>query len=334
MFHGPSFQPLQLPILQQLHITNDLIVKRLKIKLTPFHTLDKLIKHFSDLTPIVEESVRYEEDVIRREAKAISEYFATDPISLPSRRATLMGHARPPLERFGTREIKSNQDIFRTLLDQFTALHRYRTSQGAKTYKSLFNELSTDNGPWQTDTALDVTHRKLSGCVLGRSCRFRMRRNWAYTDHAEASRARDSGVVEDTPDVTQRKLAALKMTAFKGDFALVAAMQSPRDQVGFVAGSVLLKCDARLVTMGTVDSGTLSLTADSLFFDSARKYHNLPLTTFKKVLFRRYLLVDSALEIFTTLRTVYFIDFSGDDRSLFIGQESPIYQEYRTHQID
>jgi hypothetical protein len=123
-------------------------------------------------------------------------------------------------------------------------------------------------------------------------------------DREDASRARDLSTIESSAEDSRKKLAELKMIASKGDFTLVAAVQMSCDQRVFISKHVLLKCDARSVTIRSVDR-------DSAVFESLRKDISLPLRTFKRVFVRCYPLIDLALESFTTLRTVFFFDFGG-----------------------
>jgi hypothetical protein len=67
-----------------------------------------------------------------------------------------------------------------------------------------------------------------------------------------------------------------------------------------------------------VINGTLSLTHQEVRFDSSERDLKIRLDAIRAIFFRRHLLVDSAIEIFTTYAKAYFINFDGHDRSDFL----------------
>jgi hypothetical protein len=217
----------------------------------------------------------------------------------------------------------SDQEIVRTSLEQFATRARHRDTSAAKDYKRIFENLSTYNGPWQSRESTTAEYRKLSQLIVGHFCRFQMKRNTRFSDHAEAALARDTGKFETTAEDDQRELVKLRMTQFKGDFALVAAHSAKHEKV-FISDIVVLKCDARYVTVEAVFSGTLSLTATDIYYECPEKFLTMPLSFIKKIYLRRYLLVDSALEIFTTQKKSFFFDFNENQRQLFLSELSHI----------
>lgn len=81
---------------------------------------------------------------------------------------------------------------------------------------------------------------------------------------------------------------------------------------------VLLKCDASYVTIEAADSGTLSLRATGIHYECPAKVLRMRVSVIMNIYFQQYLWVDSALEIFTTQKKSFFLNFSKDPRKLFL----------------
>lgn len=109
------------------------------------------------------------------------------------------------------------------------------------------------------------------------------------------------------------------MQEFKGDFApLNLAEEDVKGQKTVTLTDVVLRCDAQLVTPQKVYNGTLFLTKIDIIFSSPEKVVKIKLSWVSKVYFRRYPLLDSAIEVFTTKCKAYFITFNENDRQMLL----------------
>jgi hypothetical protein len=298
--------------------------QKFKLKLPHIEDSRILDTKLEALSPVVELAVSYEDQFLRDEGDEISEFYDGGIAALVERTSRFANQISS-LNSVDARKARemSDQDLVRTSLEAFATRARHASTSAAKEYKRIFENLSTYNGPWQSLEDNSVQHRKLSQSIVGHFCRFQMKRNARYSDHKDASAARDTGKFQTTAEDDQKELIKLRMTQFRGDFALVAARNAKREK-SFISDFVVLKCDARWVTVEAVYSGTLSLTAKSIYYESPEKFLSLSLACVRSIFLRRYLLIDSALEIFTTRKKSFFFDFSEDQRKLFLSELSPL----------
>jgi hypothetical protein len=206
-------------------------------------------------------------------------------------------------------------------IEQFTTAKREMNMTAVRRYRTLFQSLSSDNGPWSTPELVPKRHFKLDNLVFKRFVRYRMKPNIEFKDHRAASLARDLGSFDNAREIYQKELSRIKMQEFKGDFALLNLAEDDGKDLEIVnLTDVRMKCDAQLITPQKVHSGHISLTKKDIFFDSKQRVIRIPLSWVSKIYFRRYLLVDSAIEIFTTKCKAYFINFDHDNRQTFLAQ--------------
>jgi hypothetical protein len=210
-------------------------------------------------------------------------------------------------------------------IEQFAAARRQSHLKAVTRYRSLFQILSCDNGPWSTLELVPKRHYKLQNVIFKRFVRLRMKPNLEFKDHRGASLARDLGSFDNARSVYETELSKMKMQEFKGDFALLNLCdEDVKDQKTVSLTDVVLRCEAQLVTPPKVFNGTLYVTKTDVSFDSSEKVVRILLSWISKVYFRRYLLVDSGIEIFTTKRKAYFINFNKDDRQTFFAKLSQL----------
>ncbi|KAK8898620.1 hypothetical protein M9Y10_000912 [Tritrichomonas musculus] len=210
--------------------------------------------------------------------------------------------------------------LLRNNLEQFALLRLNENITSMKTYKKLFRVLSSRNGPWQTPEVEVVTHRKMSENYFG-WCHFFLKPNYKYTDHKDASLLRDIGSKEDATEAYNQQFAKERTNEFKGDLALAAVEKSQlsNTSINLSNDAALLKLDACNITISSVNSGKLSVTQSFIIFDSPHRFIQIQLETITKIFLRRYLHVNSSIEIFTTLKKSYFFDFvSSEQRSIFL----------------
>ncbi|OHS92942.1 hypothetical protein TRFO_12118 [Tritrichomonas foetus] len=215
----------------------------------------------------------------------------------------------------------SKEVFLRNNLEQFALMRKNESTRSMKKYKKLFRNLSSENGPWQTPEIEVNAHRRLDPRCYN-FCRFFMKPNFKFSDHKDASLLRDMKNYNEAQDAYQKEFAKMKLLEFKGDLALVAADKQNLRGANTITDSVLLKCDARFVTMKVVYSGKIAVTQSAIFFDCAEKFVQIQLESITKVFLRRYLLLDSALEIFTASKKSYFFDFAAEQRNLLLDELS------------
>jgi hypothetical protein len=204
-------------------------------------------------------------------------------------------------------------------VEQFGTEKREIRLRATKKYRALFQSLSNDNGPWSTPELVQPRHVKLQNAVFKRFVRLKMKPNLGFQDHRAASLTRDLGSSDDAQVVYQKELSRRKLQEFKGDFALlILSDEAIKDNQALTMTDLRLKCDAQLISPAKVLNGLLSLTKKEIFFDSEDRVLRIPLSNVRRVYFRRYLLIDSAIEIFTTTCRAYFINFVRDERQAFL----------------
>jgi hypothetical protein len=184
-------------------------------------------------------------------------------------------------------------------LEQFIIEQRSISLKAVKKYRTLFQSLSVDNGPWSTPEYVSQVHFKMDNSVFKRFVRLRTKLNLEFDDHREASLFRDVGRMEDATEIYQNELRKMKLHEFQGDFALLQFTEEDvRDEISSSDQHCRLTCNAQLITPSQVFSGTLSLFPTELFFSAPDRVLRIPLSIISKLYFRRYVLVDSAIEIF------------------------------------
>ena len=202
-------------------------------------------------------------------------------------------------------------------LEQFALLRKNDSIVSMKKYIKKFRELSSNDGPWQSYETQPKRFRKL-GKRIFHGCRFFMKTNYKYTDHKDASILRDVGNANEARELIEKQYAKSKMLNFQGDAAIFAADKQNLRSSNTLNDNIILKCDSRNVTMKDVKTGKLSITKTYIAFDSSDSFIQINLESITKIFLRRYLLQDSAIEIFVVDKKSFFFDFPGDQRKLVL----------------
>ena len=208
----------------------------------------------------------------------------------------------------------SNIEDREIAFEQFSTRRREAILQAKKQYRKLFQSFSLEGGPWSTPEISDQIHWQLDNAIFSNFVRNRMKINRKYTDHKEASLARDLGSYEDAKALFQAELSKLKLEEFKGDFALMNFGEEEKSALSenetISQDNVKLKCDVKLNTPKKLYSGTLLLTDRAIFINTTQDVVRIPLSKMTYLFLRRYLLIDTAIEIYTSTMRSFFINFA------------------------
>lgn len=202
---------------------------------------------------------------------------------------------------------------------EFASGLRNAYSQAAKQYRNVWRALSSERGPYFSPR---THHYKLDSVIQTYNMRCRLTENYSFNDHKDASLLRDLGNLDDAQKQYQAHLKQLVMTEFAGDQSVVqmggdeieAENQMGRED------DVKLKASAKLVTMKRVYAGNFFMTKLFLIFESESKYLRIPLQSITHVFMRKYLLMNTSLEIFTDKKASHFLDFVGGQRDQVLKQ--------------
>ena len=288
----------------------DILTKEFKIKVpessSSFHQNVDFLSSFSDKSKLLKSKNVEKFDKIK----------STFRNSLVLAANEALGNVEQKLFRRLQKGEMSDEIALRTTLEQFALSRTQQELMAMKAYKKIFKTLSTENGPWQTVEVENESHRKLMNRT-NRFCRFFMKPNTEFDDHKAASIARDIGNVQNAQEIYQKEFAKLKMTPFKGDLALIAADRQTllkdfksKDQT-YSPDKVILTLDCACVAMMENYTGSLSMIKSSpnmIVFDSPKKYIRLSLNFITKVFLRHYLLLDTAVEIFTKSKKCFIVN--------------------------
>lgn len=225
-------------------------------------------------------------------------------------------------------KVTENSDI----LDNRAASEKYRQSfefskaKGMKRYRQLFATLSDINQPWFSSTRMVEHHYKLRNATYFMSKHSRMKRNLDFDDHMDASDARDTGALEESKERYKEIMRDRKMTEFTGDAALSKValevneleLKDEKFEEENINDSASFIVDATIITQKESVKGKLLLFKHTLRFQSDNKNVSIKMDSIRKILFRRILHLDTALEIFTNKFKSYFFDFKEGNRAIFL----------------
>lgn len=219
-----------------------------------------------------------------------------------------------------TKKQKVNASIM-----QFASELRNEMNIGAKIYKTLIRTLSQQGGPWNSPDSKHDIHFKLDDTMQKNFRRGKMIENTLYTDHKHASFLRDTGNITNAQMLYTDHLKQLRMATFAGEEDIVFGEEVSDEKIQQDSAknedstqNILIKIDARLVTMKKVHSGSATLTPEYLIFESSNKFIRIETKTIESVFLRHYLLLDTSVEIYTTAMRAIFLDFPGGKRKSFL----------------
>ncbi|EAY21644.1 Beige/BEACH domain containing protein [Trichomonas vaginalis G3] len=225
-----------------------------------------------------------------------------------------------------TKLAQMNQQIHYQLLE-FALSYRNRHVQSGKAYRQLWRFISGENGPWSPPNSKQTVHYKIDPRIGPMYTRPRMRQNYSFTDHKDASIMRDVGKFEDAEKQYKEHLKDLAKSEFDGDKSVITMDAEVNEEAAAIEAqssiqdNVILKMRGNLVTNKCVYKGTIIMSVTNLTFEGSPdkpKYFKIPLTTITSVFLRKYLLMDTAIEVFTDDGRARFLDFLQTQRSDFL----------------
>jgi len=219
---------------------------------------------------------------------------------------------------------KKRQQIQGQLI-QFVATMRNKHSNSLKSYRLLFNELCSEKGPWSPPEMIYNYHWKLDTIYQESLRRGRMKINKKFKDHKDASLLRDVGNVQNVQALYQDHLKKNRISSFGSDSSFVFSVLDDEEPINDINQNdenlgVIMKIEAKLVTISRVYSGSLLITRDSIIFDSIEqsKYVKIENSKITHIFFRRYLLLDTSIEIFSKSKKSVFFDLVEGQRMPFV----------------
>ena len=228
-------------------------------------------------------------------------------------------------------EFSHRNDQLHYRLLEFSSYIRNNYINSMKQYRSIWRLLSSEGGPWHQPESKMEHHFKLDYSIHKFYTRGRLRENFLFNDHKDASLLRDEGKHDEAIAKYNEHLKKLRISAFEGNESIIQMgaiiPENDTDGTNNIESQlgnddeVVLNAFAKLVTMKRLYSGTLMLTKQFLIFEGEGKYKRISFSSIKSVYLRRYILLDTSLEIYTYNFRSFFFDFSStQQRNLVISQ--------------
>jgi hypothetical protein len=314
-FAGNRLPALYATIFECIHPCEDVVSAELKQKIVLPETFEELQKSFDFRLGINPESplLALTWSVVERATKTEAN-FGRDFEDSRKAEASQLGHVAEIARQSSTIQ-------YDLAIDQFATVKREARLNATKAYLTLFQSLSSDNGSWSSPEVVVKPHFKLQNQIFMRFIRLRMKSNISFQDHRDASLTRDLGLIDNTRAIYQKELSKTKVQEFRGDFAFVnLSDEDLKSDQELNITDVRLKCDAQIIAPNGIRNALLSLTKEKIFVDDETRVIRIRLSDISKVYFRRYLLVDSALEIFMKTCKAGFLNFNKDQRQTFLAK--------------
>ena len=361
----PRGHPSHFYMFEQSNIYQQVIMSKLKTRITTGKTIDEfdyqfsvtqnnyaylILEKYSEIETLVEkyaikmiDEIKREYSIQNKQAGMLPEIFRQSTFD-PSKTLSHLS--------------KRNEQVKLQLYQYASAVKNKRT-QSMKVYRSLWRSLSSEGGPWYSISPSSpnsvpsqphdqITHWKLDlnfNTVLMKRGRFVV--NYSFNDHKDASLLRDAGEIDDAQKIYENHLKKIRLSQFAGEPSFITVDDSndilgednkEYDKYAYDistksdSDNIILKADANRITMKKVYKGTVVLSKASMSFhciDSNKKSVVLPLSIITHLFTRRYLLMDTAFEIFTTAKRAYMFNFvTNDDRQKVILEIKKISSMY------
>lgn len=291
-------------------------------EITQMLTIDRHIYIHS----LIEKSIAIENEMVWYTDK-LSKATQRSLVSLANQNEKFSSHfANLNVFDSRTKLAQMNQQIHYQLFE-FAAQYRNRHLQAGKEYRVIWRYFSGENGPWSPPNSKQVFHYKVDPRMSLSYTRPRMRVNYSFTDHKDASIMRDVGKFEDAEKQYKEHLKNLAKSEFDGDSSVISMDADVSEESAAIEAqsthqdNVILKMRGNLVTNKCVYTGVIIMSVTNLTFEGSPdkpKYFKIPLSTITNVFLRKYLLVDTAIEVFTSDGRARFLDFMGNQRSDFL----------------
>uniref|UniRef100_A0A8C4KJK8 Neurobeachin-like protein 2 n=1 Tax=Dromaius novaehollandiae TaxID=8790 RepID=A0A8C4KJK8_DRONO len=218
-----------------------------------------------------------------------------------------------------SRKARQENLRYNNMLKQLNSQHTTTLRQ----WKAAQLYLLSERGPWKQHPV----HWKLSNVENYSRMRLKLVQNYNFNSHQDASDLRDNlGKVPSSESLLLEVVKQVKVSDLEDD-----VLELPEEDTAVAETCFLLSEDCELITVIDVIPGRLEITTQHIyFFDGSIekeegvgfdfKWH---LSQIREIHLRRYNLRRSALEIFLTDQTNYFLNFN---KEVWISQISLIYQ--------
>uniref|UniRef100_A0A8C4KFS9 Neurobeachin-like protein 2 n=1 Tax=Dromaius novaehollandiae TaxID=8790 RepID=A0A8C4KFS9_DRONO len=221
-----------------------------------------------------------------------------------------------------SRKARQENLRYNNMLKQLNSQHTTTLRQ----WKAAQLYLLSERGPWKQHPV----HWKLSNVENYSRMRLKLVQNYNFNSHQDASDLRDNlGKVPSSESLLLEVVKQVKVSDLEDDVLELPEEDTAEEQSQ--KEKLVLSEDCELITVIDVIPGRLEITTQHIyFFDGSIekeegvgfdfKWH---LSQIREIHLRRYNLRRSALEIFLTDQTNYFLNFN---KEVWISQISLIYQ--------
>lgn len=216
---------------------------------------------------------------------------------------------------------KNNLAKLHMNLWQFSVNTKNNWYTASKMYSKIVQAMTIENGPWRSPEINPEEHFKLSNNIVAGNRRGILVGLSKFNDHKDASKARDHN--KDKENDANELLKERARSEFRFTDVFNVGTENEEEAVSSFKSEyedILLQIPAKLVTMKKVHSGRLFVTINSILYEAsdAAKSIKIPISKIKSIFFRSYLLLDTAIEIFTEDFRAVFLDFSEGHRKMVI----------------
>lgn len=173
---------------------------------------------------------------------------------------------------------------------------------GRRDYKRLWHLITSNGSIFDPE---QESHYKVSSQVFD-FCKNRLVKNHNFDDHKLASYIRDNC---DYLDKEKQNINMKKESSFEKLLFNEKNETTSIENIQFTHTYFTLRVNAKLITIKAVISGVFCITTKEIMFESFEKSFKIFGSDIKEVLHRKYLMEDTALEIFTYHSYSFFLNF-------------------------
>lgn len=186
------------------------------------------------------------------------------------------------------------------------------STRGQNIYTRLWHSLGYGTGIWKSPESNTSPKWQLSNYITRNGRRGRLTMNYNFDDHKNASLLRDLGNPIDAAEQYKKHMQEMRVTSFSDNSGISMVPEEKLFEKEENEMDYLLKVEAKLIRMRKVYSGNLIVYPTFTVFESTGKDNNkmfrIGNVEIRYIFLRQYLLVDSAIEIFSTKVSLY-LDF-------------------------
>jgi len=279
-------------------------------KSVPYHFAHKILENFTKIETDINNNVKsYEKSVMRL---LNSELDGLELYARHFRELNIVSSS-------SSLALKAKQN--RAQILNFSISIRSKFIEGRKLFRKTYQVLSSERGPWCPPESIILQKWRLDQSYISNGKRYRLLVNHKYKDHKDASLKRELNPKE-ADEAIRDHIRKTRVASFMGDHSILMIERDEEKSTKLKENidNLLMKLDAKMVTIKKVHSGDMIFTSTSMIFQSSNtnKIVVVPISSITHIYHRLYLLVDSAIEIFTSNNRTYLFDFVEGQRSTII----------------